>query len=228
MNGIEKITERIEGDAQREIDAILNDARREAEAITARYQAQADKEGRESVARGEKAAAERAERLGSVAALEERKLLLSAKQEMLDRAFDLALEKLCTLPEEEYVELLTGLVVKAARTGREQVIFAQKDRNRIGKTVVTRANEALAKKVAPKLPDELTETRAGAFLDRVVTGASAVLAGTGMLTLAEESRPIRGGVILSDGDVETNCTFETLVRLQRETVAGEVAKVLFQ
>ncbi len=227
MNGIEKITERIEGDAQREIDAVLNAARAEAEGITQRYQAQAGRESADLVARGEKAAAERVERLGSVAQLEARKLALAAKQEMLDRAFELALQKLCTLPDEEYIDLLAALTVKAARSGKEQVIFSRKDRSRVGKAVVTRANEMLAKQVAPKLPDELTDTKAGAILDRVVTGASAILAGTGMLTLAEETRPIRGGVILSDGDVEVNCTFETLVRLQREAMSGEVAKALF-
>jgi V/A-type H+-transporting ATPase subunit E len=31
-----------------------------------------------------------------------------------------------------------------------------------------------------------------------------------------------------DGDVEINCTFETLVRLQRETLERDVAKVLFE
>ena len=227
MNGIEKITERIEGDAQREIDAVLNAARAEAEGITQRYQAQAGRESADLVARGEKAAAERVERLGSVAQLEARKLALAAKQEMLDRAFKLALQKLCTLPDEEYIDLLAALTVKAAQSGKEQVIFSRKDRSRVGKAVVTRANEMLAKQVAPKLPDELTDTKAGAILDRVVTGASAILAGTGMLTLAEETRPIRGGVILSDGDVEVNCTFETLVRLQREAMSGEVAKALF-
>ena len=227
MNGIEKITERIEGDAQREIDAVLNAARAEAEGITQRYQAQAGRESADLVARGEKAAAERVERLGSVAQLEARKLALAAKQEMLDRAFELALQKLCTLPAEEYIDLLAALTVKAAQSGKEQVIFSRKDRSRVGKAVVTRANEMLAKQVAPKLPDELTDTKAGAILDRVVTGASAILAGTGMLTLAEETRPIRGGVILSDGDVEVNCTFETLVRLQREAMSGEVAKALF-
>ena len=227
MNGIEKITERIEGDAQREIDAVLNAARAEAEGITQRYQAQAGRESADLVARGEKAAAERVERLGSVAQLEARKLALAAKQEMLDRAFELALQKLCTLPDEEYIDLLAALTVKAAQSGKEQVIFSRKDRSRVGKAVVTRANEMLAKQVAPKLPDELTDTKAGAILDRVVTGASAILAGTGMLTLAEETRPIRGGVILSDGDVEVNCTFETLVRLQREAMSGEVAKALF-
>ena len=227
MNGIEKITQRMEDDAQREINEVLTAARAQADELTRRSREQADKESAAIVARGESAAAEREKRLESMAEMESRKLVLAAKQEVLDEAFTMALEKLCTLPDEEYIELLAALAVKAARTGREKVIFSQKDRNRVGKAVVTRANDALARKVAPKLPGDLTDTKAGAILDKVVTGASAILAGTGMLTLAEETRPIKGGIILSDGDVETNCTFETLVRLQRENISGEVAKVLF-
>ncbi len=227
MNGIEKITQRMEDDAQREINEVLTAARAQADELTRRSREQADKESAAIVARGESAAAEREKRLESMAEMESRKLVLAAKQEVLDEAFNMALEKLCTLPDEEYIELLAALAVKAARTGREKVIFSQKDRNRVGKSVVTKANDALARKVAPRLPNDLTDTRAGAILDKVVTGASAILAGTGMLTLAEETRPIKGGIILSDGDVETNCTFETLVRLQRENISGEVAKVLF-
>ena len=227
MNGIEKITQRMEDDAQREINEVLTTARTQADEITRRCREQADKESAAIVARGESAAAEREKRLESMAEMESRKLVLAAKQEVLHEAFTMALEKLCTLPDEEYIELLAALAVKAARTGREKVIFSQKDRNRVGKAVVTKANDALARKVAPRLPNDLTDTKAGAILDTVVTGASAILAGTGMLTLAEETRPIKGGIILSDGDVETNCTFETLVRLQRENISGEVAKVLF-
>ena len=227
MNGIEKITQRMEDDAQREINEVLTAARAQAEEIARRSREQADRESAAIAARGESAAAEREKRLESMAEMESRKLVLAAKQEVLDEAFTMALEKLCTLPDEEYIELLAALAVKAARTGREKVIFSQKDRNRVGKAVVTRANDALARKVAPRLPGDLTDTKAGAILDKVVTGASAILAGTGMLTLAEETRPIKGGIILSDGDVETNCTFETLVRLQRENISGEVAKILF-
>ena len=227
MDGIEKITGRIEADAQKEIDTLLAGANSRAEEIRAAAQAQAKRESEEARVRWEKAAAEREKRLESMAEMESRKLVLAAKQEVLDEAFTMALEKLCTLPDEEYIELLAALAVKAARTGREKVIFSRKDRNRVGKAVVTRANDALARKVAPRLPGDLTDTKAGAILDKVVTGASAILAGTGMLTLAEETRPIKGGIILSDGDVETNCTFETLVRLQRENISGEVAKVLF-
>ena len=227
MNGIEKITQRMEDDARRDINEILTAARAQADEITRRCREQADRESAAITARGESAAAEREKRLESMAEMESRKLVLAAKQEVLDEAFTMALEKLCTLPDEEYIELLAALAVKAARTGREKVIFSQKDRNRVGKAVVTRANDALARKVAPRLPGDLTDTKAGAILDKVVTGASAILAGTGMLTLAEETRPIKGGIILSDVDVETNCTFETLVRLQRENISSEVAKILF-
>ena len=195
MDGIEKITGRINEDVQREIDALTADANREAGEITARYQAQAQQESADIVERGRKAAAEREERLASVAQLEARKLELAAKQEMLQKAFDTALAYLLDLPEDKYVALLADLAVRAARTGSEQVILSQKDRTRFGKQAVTAANEKLGDK--------------------------------GHLTLSQETRPIQGGLILSDGDVEVNCTFETLVRLQRGELDREVAKVLF-
>ena len=110
------------------------------------------------------------------------------------RNADERVEQLVELPEKEYVDLLADLAVKASSTGREAVIFSQKDRARYGKAVVTQANERLK---------------------------------DGHLTMSEQSRPIKGGLILSDGDVEVNCTFETLVRLQRGEMDREVAKVLF-
>ena len=47
------------------------------------------------------------------------------------------------------------------------------------------------------------------------------------LRLSEETQPIRGGFILKDKNVEVNCTFETLVRLQKAETAGAVAQKLF-
>ena len=194
MDGIEKITGRIAADGQKEADAILAEARRQAGEIAARYDAQAKKESEDIVSRGRRAADERVERLAGVAKLDARKLELAAKQEMLKKAYDLALEKLENLPDDQAVALLPRLAVEAPPTGREQVILPQKDRARYGKAAVTRANEKL---------------------------------GDGHLTLSEQTRPIRGGLILSDGDVEANCAFETLVHLQRGELDRQVAKVLF-
>lgn len=227
MDGIEKITGQIDADARREADELTAQARAQAEQILADFEVQAQAETDARLERARLEAQQRQERLESVAALEGRKLLLAEKQALVDSAFDRALEQLTGLEDEAYIDLLAGLAVNAARTGREQVVFSPKDRNRVGKQVVTRANEILAKRVAPKLPDSVTETKAGALLDKVTTAASALLAGTGMLTMAEDTQPMAGGLILRDDRVETNCSFEVLLRLHRDELAAQVAQVLF-
>ena len=193
MNGIEKITQLIESDAQAEIDRILGDARDEAARIAAQYQGQADAEAAELTAKNEKAAAEREERLVSVAQMEARKVTLGAKQEMVEKAYIRALEKLCAMPDEQYVAVLAGLLVQASSSGHEEVVFSLEDRERVGKAAVEKANAASGKK----------------------------------LKLSAESQPIQGGFILKDKNVEVNCTFDTLVRLQKAETAGAVVKKLF-
>lgn len=194
MNGIEKIIDRISGDAQAEIDAILDEARAEAAQITARYEAQAKAEADEILKRGAAAAAEREERLASMAQMEGRKAELAAKQEVIEEAFELAKKKLLALPEDKYVELLAGLAAKASATGKETLIFSAADRDRVGK--------------------------------KVVDAASALVSG-GAFTLSDETRALNGGFVLSDGAVEVNCSFDTLVRLQKAEITGEVSRVLF-
>ena len=193
MNGIEKITQRISAGAQAEIDRVLGEARAEAEKIAARYQAQADAEAADLDAKNKKAAAEREERLAGTAQMEARKAALAAKQEMVEKAYDLALQKLCSLPEEKYAAVLAELLVQASSTGKEEVIFSDKDRRKVGKTAVEKANKDGGKK----------------------------------LTLAGETRSIPGGFILRSENVEVNCAFDTLVRLQKAETAGEVVKKLF-
>ena len=227
MNGIEKITARIREDGQKEIDAVLAEARAQAAEITAKAQAEAKAAASEVLAQGRRAAAEREDRMVSTAQMECRKAVLAAKQDVIEEAFQAAHKKLLELPSEQYVALLAELAAQASVTGKEKLIFSPSHRSQVGKAVVMAANKKLAEAVAPKLPEEVTDTKAGAILDKVVTGASAVLSGTAMLTLAEETRPMDGGFILSDGPVEVNCTFDTLIRLQRGALAGEVAKVLF-
>lgn len=227
MNGIEKITARIAQDGKAENDALLAQAREQAAEIAAKYQAEAKAAADEVLSQGRKNAEARARHLDSTAQMECRKAVLAAKQDVIEEAFQAAHKKLLSLPREEYVAFLANLAVQASVTGKEKLIFSADDRAQVGKAVVAAANEKLARAVAPKLPDEVAGSKVGAVLDKVVSGASALMNGTGMLTLAEETRPMDGGFILSDGAVEVNCTFDTLIRLQRGALAGEVAKVLF-
>ena len=197
------------------------------QAVRANAAAQARQEANDIVEKGRAAASERLERLSSASQMERRKLELAAKQEVLGEAFALALEKLCTLPEKEYISLLSKLALEASSSGKEQLIFSKKDRASVGKQVVMAANDALVKERAPSLPEEVAKSKVGAFVDKLVHNTTAVVTGTG-LTLSEETRDIKGGFIMVDGDVEINCAFETLVRLQREQMEKKVADALFQ
>lgn len=192
MNGIEKITRLIQSEAQTEIDAILAKAREEAAAISARYQTQAEAEAAELKGKSQKAAAEREERLISVAQMESRKVTLQVKQEMVEKAYELALKKLCSMPEEQYTDVLVKLMLQASATGREEAIFSDEDR-KVGQAAIERVNQISRKQ----------------------------------LVLSDETRPIQGGFILKDQNIEVNCAFDTLVRLQKAETAGAVAKKLF-
>jgi len=227
MNGIEKITGRILADVEAETQALLAEAKANADEIAAGYADKAKAQTAAILARGEANADQRKERLASMAGLEGRKLTLAAKQELVEAAFDGALKQLTGLEKEMYIALLADLCVKACRTGKEEVIFSRKDRDAVGAAVVAKANEKLAKAVAPKLPDSVTETRAGAVLDKVVTAGAALLNGTGMLTVSQETREMAGGLVLKDEDVETNCSFEVMLHLRHDELANEVAKLLF-
>ena len=197
MEGMDKITARIIADAEREIAEIQRENDEKIEALTAEAQSAAEQESLELLTRGRRAAEERRERLSSSAAVECHKLELAAKQELLEETFAAAVEQLCSLPREEYIALIASLAAEAAEGG-EQMILSPRDAEQYGTEVIAMANTALR------------------------------AAGTrGELTLSSETRPIPGGFILSSGDVELNCAFDTLVRLRREKLEKEVAKILF-
>ena len=192
MNGLERITSRIEAESQSEVNAILSNGKAETQRIVDSWRERIDAETLALTEKNEKAAAEREERLKSAAEMDARKTILAAKQEMVDKAYALALDKLCSLPEDEKVRLLADLLLRASSTGAEEAVFSETDRA-VGAKAVEKANAASGKHIA----------------------------------LSKESAPIRGGFILRDKNVEVNCAFETLVRLQKAETAGAVAKILF-
>ncbi|MCI9444128.1 MAG: V-type ATP synthase subunit E [Oscillospiraceae bacterium] len=229
MNGIEKITARIETDAKNEIAEILREGEAKAAQIRSGYQAQAEAAAKAADAAGKEAAQRQAERLEGAAQMEAKKMLLAAKQSCMDAAFEKAHKRLQSLPEGEYAELLARMAVRAAKTGREEIILSARDRERVGPQVAAKANAILAEAVAPEAAEKAAKSggKAGKVLSKVVTGASALLQGTAMLTLAQDTREMDGGLILRDGQVEVNCAFETQLRVLREDMTAEVAAILF-
>jgi V/A-type H+-transporting ATPase subunit E len=198
MNGIEKITARISADAEEEIRAVREGSASRCSELKAEYEKKAQEEYWALVRVGVKEAEQRVQRLSRTAKLEMKKSMLSMKQEMVSKAFELARERIVGLPEPDYVAFLARQASQAAVSGQEEILLNEGDRTRCGQKVVKAANELLGKRgIRPAL------------------------------TLGDSVRPVFGGLILKQGDIEVNCTVDTLLELSRVELAAQVAEVLF-
>jgi len=100
--------------------------------------------------------------------MEARKSVLALKQEMVDAAFAAALDKICTMPQADYVAYLAKLAAQAATTGTETLVFNAKDQAACGQAVVDAANALLAQQGKP---GRLTMSQATRDLRRVCAPA---------------------------------------------------------
>jgi V/A-type H+-transporting ATPase subunit E len=199
MTGIEKIKERILSDARGEIARIEQEAKVCSGEIAASGETAAKEEYWKLFKKGTDDAEIRSERLASVAQLEAKKQVLTVKQELIAAAFEYAVQTMLNMPEEKNIDFLASLAVRASRTGKEEVIFPADTREKIGEKVVMKANSML--------------TTSGKRAE---------------LRLSEDTRGIRGGLILRDGSIEMNCSIDALVDNVRNSITGDVASILFK
>ena len=198
MRGIEKITARIRGDAEREGEALMEAARRDSEALADSYRQKAAELSEVLTEKSQREARDYESRLTNAAALDARKRQLAVRQELLDEAFASGLQTLLRLPLEEKQALLADIAAKASLYGKEEVVLNAEDAKDFGKALVGAANKKLAEQNRP-----------------------------GGLVLAKRTHGFLGGLLLVDGDVTVNCSFETLISQKREDLAAEIAALLF-
>lgn len=198
MKGTEKIIAHIRADAEAQTAAILSQAEQQCAAIREDFEARARERYAEKLRTGQKACEDRIDSMDRIARMEAKKSLLALKQEMVSKSFELAVEQLVKLPEAEYVALLGKLAAEASVTGGEEIVLNAHDRKAVGEKTVRAANARLA-----------------------AAGRPAAL----KLSPAEGS--FAGGLLLRRGSIETNCTAELLVELQRGELSSELAGVLF-
>ena len=198
MNGIEKISARILADAEAEAAAIRAQAEEKAAQIRADYDRKIESEQQRLTAEAQAEADKQLERDQGAARMAARRQLLETKQALVDAAFRQAEQQLLSLPEAEYTKLCAQLAAQASTSGHEELIFCAEGRERVGQAVAEQANALLQKAGKPA-----------------------------KLTLSAETRPLRGGVVLKDGLIETNCSIGTMVSGLRPALSGKVAACLF-
>ena len=192
MKGTEKIIAHIEADAQAQADTVLGEARQRCEAIKARFDDKAARLYSDRIREGVKACQDQEDSALRISRMEARKSVLSVKQEMVEKSFDLAVQQIVALPDEKYTAFLANLVKKAGPAGDEEIILNAADRTRVGEALIMAVNADGAK-----------------------------------MKLSDETRDIKGGLILRRGSIETNCSVELLVELCRGELSAKLADVLF-
>jgi V/A-type H+-transporting ATPase subunit E len=191
------------------IERILSDAREKAERITSEAQmrrmemiSEANREeealGRRIVEAAKRAADEEKKQRTTMAALEARKAILEEKQALISEVFERALKALVGLPQEQYVELMVGMLVAVMDDKDGQLILSAVDRQRVGEEIVARANSTL----------EGSARR-------------------GRVSLSSRTRDIAGGFILFTEGVEINDSFEAQIESRRLELEPLVVEILF-
>ena len=199
MNGIDRITDRIEADAREQAKAIIAEAEAKCAEIRKENEKKAQERYLQLIRNGTKDCESGLERRKSAAEMDAKKSVLALKQDCVAEAFDMAKRRLADMPEDSYVGFLASLAASAAADGSGEIVLSARDRERCGKAVLERANAALAAKgLTPEL------------------------------TLAADSREISGGLILRQGGVEVNCSIEALVEALKGPMTADVARTLFE
>lgn len=198
MAGLDKIIKHIEQDAAAAALAIRTDAENKAEEIIAAAKEKAQKKCEEIKKKTEAEVESTLNKAESAALLQERKLILNAKQTLINELIERAKDSLMQLPDEEYFNMIKKMIKKYVQPRKGEIIFSPLDKNRLPVTFEAEVSDLLSDKEGAQL------------------------------TVTDETRKIDGGFILVYGDIEENCSFEALFLAAKEDLQDKVYKFLFE
>ena len=166
MNGLEKLVDRISGEADAQIKTIRDEARAQAEEIRSESEKKLNAE-RERIEKKAQSEVETIEsRAKASAELKTKQILLTGKQELLNDTIALAKEKLAGLSDQEYTDFIVKLFDKHIPKEDAVLRLNAADLKRISKDVldsfVKKAKEAGADL---KISEEAAEIKNGFVLD---------------------------------------------------------------
>lgn len=198
MTGLDKILKHIEENATANAEAVINEAKREAEKIIADAEAEGKQRCDEIKKQSELSVKASISRAQSAATLQEKKLILEAKQQIITDIILDAKNYLLDLSDEEYFKIIISMIKRYALPEAGQILFSKKDFKR--------------------LPEQFEDFINSTLTDKI--GAA--------LKISKETSDINGGFILIYGEVEVNCSFDALFFAAKENLQDKVRALLFE
>lgn len=139
---VENITASILKDAEAAAENALLNANKTSQEIIEAAKKEAESIVSVKVEKAEKEAENLKNRKTSAAELQKRKTVLGAKQDAIKKSFDVALERLKSMPEDKYMEFLVNGIIRAPYS-EGMIILNNSDRNRIGEKLIKSVNDIL-------------------------------------------------------------------------------------
>ena len=195
---LNKIIEKINEEANQKINQIMSDAELQVEHIKKKYIEDSKTMKEKIMEEARQNALERERRMLQLAHLSGRKEILAEKQKAINSVFNAALDNLAGLDPGKYREILKNMLIKVVKSGNEEIILSPRDKKLINDAWLEEVNKHLIKDQG--LP--------------------------GKLKLAPETRDIKGGFILRDGQIEINSSFEAILKYKQNEFEIEVADLL--
>ena len=208
MTGLSKITDRILNDARADAQKLLDAADQECARIAEKAKLDAADIRAEIDTDARREAEEILNRARSSEATVSRDTILDIKGRSVDKAFALAKKRLLSLPEEEYAALLSSMLAAALKTKQDD------ERARIENGDDTDVPTSVC---------ELTLNTA----DREKYGKTLVEGAAERIVLSDKTAAIDGGLILSYGSIEINCSIDKIIEQLRPTLEARVYRALF-
>ncbi len=191
------ITSRILEDARAEASAMQREADRRVDKLRRENDDAMRKQREKAIAKAGEDAVEIRDRMLRMAELDQRKEYLGMKRQVIDAAFDRALDEMRKMPAEQARTFMAARITEAAQ-GDEEVIFSAGDEGIYTAEFLKELNAGLTKAGKP-----------------------------GALRLAQERRELNGGVLLRRGGMEINLTYAAILGEKRPALEAEVASMLF-
>ncbi len=127
----EKIIERINSDAETQVQHLMAEAERQSQTTIKTAKAEAQKEAEAILSKGQLDSENAKKILISKATQEVRRDMMNAREEVIEQCFSQALEKLRSLPEDHYRRFITTLLKEGKqRLGNTCTVSVSQDRDR--------------------------------------------------------------------------------------------------
>lgn len=140
---IEDIIKKIETDSEEKANNLKAEAEAEAKKILDRAREEAKEKRCTILKKGEEEAERIRRRIFQIADLEVRKIILSAKRQVITDAFEQVQSRLEGL--KNYQDLVCKMLLAGVETGEEEVLISARDNDRIDQKFITSINTKLQK-----------------------------------------------------------------------------------